>query len=328
MLPCHPCPIDCLWTAVVVVPPTVVAMPQYRNYENRFVDIADPTKPLKRIVREYEETTTGYQPPASSLVKKDKSRGTLSTKSNAYEESENDVVIKRLDKDVDALSTQAKTLRTEANLRSRQIKGLEDLLDAEREALQEVLEVAREKIRGAEQRKIELELEAAEESRKRHQVQEEMQTMQANHRTQVEVYETHIEELRVTVKSAQEQKVVAIKNNEEKLAAQRAHYEAIIASLREQIAAAEQRFSAEKDALTMANSRLRSMMAIWQTIISDLIFRRDRFNSAIHGFRTWRKICEYHWQEAEGEFEIDIQPNLTDFDPGSVDVKAMWADMN
>jgi len=294
-----------------------------RHYENRYDDIADPSVPLRRVERIYEEATGGYQPPASSLTRSEKSRTTTSTNPRAAVEyeSENDKTIKRLDRDVDTLGTQNKTLRTESQLRARQIKGLEDLLDAEREALQEVLEAARENIREEERKKVALLAEAADEREKRLVAQQEMQTMQLQHRTQVDVFETHIGTLREAIKAANEQKAAAVKKNEEDLLAQREHYESIVASLREQMAAAEQRFEAEKGALTMANERLRSTMRIWQEVISKLRYRVKCMDGWIFGFQMWRYNVEYDISNQEREIEMDIRPEIEDYDIGGWNIK-------
>merc|ERR1712166_1141001 len=114
------------------------AMPALRNYGNSYDDLADPTKPIKRLVHvEPEPTKPKYEPPVTSK-RTSRSRSTLSTKSNAYKteaiefESSKDRKITQMKKDVNVMSNQNKTLRGDNKNRMRTIKALEKLMDKEK----------------------------------------------------------------------------------------------------------------------------------------------------------------------------------------------------
>merc|ERR1712166_703955 len=274
---------------------SAAAMPALRNYGNSYDDLADPTKPIKRLVHvEPEPTKPKYEPPVTSK-RPSRSRSTLSTKSNAYKteaiefESSKDRKITQMKKDVNVMSNQNKTLRGDNKNRMRTIKALEKLMDKEKDALGQVLEAARQKLYRLEDENAGLQDMADVERDHRLHVQEEMAALEVNNHTQIQVLDKHVADLTSRARDATAEIGLVIQKGDHERAAQKVHFESIMASLRDQMSAAESRFQAEKSALTMANSRLRSLMRIWQEIIVDLQFQIRQKTAWCWGFKLW------HW---------------------------------
>lgn len=290
-----------------------------RAYKNNLDEIADPSKPLIRRKVVYSE---GPGERRSTIVRSASPKRRSKSPSIV---SEKDRSIKRLNNDVDTLNKKNSDLRKEARLRQKNIDALEDLLERERDALQEVLDAARTRMRELQEANQKMADELGDEREKRIHLEEDLVTMDTNHRLQMQVVEKHIHDLRAAVKEANDLRVAAAKKHAEDMDTQRAHYETMIATLREQMAAAEQRFDAEKNALTMANERLKSMMRIWQEIIADLRMRLKRMDGWIYGFRLWHSNVMYDIENAVQEIELNSQPQLDALDVDGWDIKALAA---
>merc|ERR1711998_181678 len=101
--------------------------------------------------------------------------------------------------------------------REKEIKALEKLLEDERDALQEVLEACRNKMKEYQKRHDAMAVELGEEKERRLSLQDEMAAMQRAHRAELLVYEKHVSELRESVKHANLARQAAIRKGEEDL---------------------------------------------------------------------------------------------------------------
>jgi len=287
-----------------------------RMYETSLDDIANGA-PLKRNIESFANT------------RKSRSRSPAGRPAVATGEAGRE--IRSLKREIDALELENQKLTKQGTSRNKQVDALDDLLQRERSALQEVLKAARKRVKDVEAERDDYSMQLVEESRKVLSFEMRIATMKEEHTAKVHGLAQQNSQLKEELRAAREKlKAIAAKASAD-LAAEREDHQRVVVSMKREFATAETRWTNLQLAMQTDIDRQFSLLRIWREIIADLRLRLKFLQMWTFGFRRWHFNMLILQHEAHAEHEEamrlleEASPKLDDFHIESWDIHAIAA---
>jgi len=295
-----------------------------RTYENSYEDIANGL-PLKRSP-EVEKDSAYSNLPASYRKGRSSSRSISPGKNNTVVTGEAGRELRSLKREVAELEKANAKLLKSGDARNKQVEALDDLLQRERQALQEVLAAARKRVNDVEQERDELHDSLTLEIEKVMGLEQAMIRMQEDHSKQVSVLTKQNNDMRGELIKAREQMKHIAEKAAKDLAAERDNHARTVHGMKLDFQEAESRWGDDRLVLETKIVDQMSLLRIWREIIADLRLRLRFLQMWIWGFRRWHYNVVQNQMDAYEELpEPEPAPKREEWNIDAWDIYAIAA---
>jgi len=216
--------------------------------------------------------------------------------------------IRSLKKEIETLEIQNHKLQRDGKTRNKQIDALDALLQRERDALHDVLEAARKRVKDVEAEREDILIELSEESKKVLALELKLANIKAEHQKKTQILTEQNAKLKADFTACRADLAAAKDQHAREMYQVQAEHQQTINTLKISHTEAEARWASEKMQLTTTVEVQQSLLIMWREIIADLRLRLKYLKMWIWGFRRWHYNVQLLQLEAHEEAMAMIEP--------------------